>query len=171
MRVNIQQLAEIIGVARSTLAAWIDDGLPYVESGSKGRPWVFSTVDVLPWWAEHKSRRRAAAEVPEGAETYEEAERRKMIAQADKAELDLSKAARLVVPIEEVASIVAAENSRVRSRLLGIPNKVRMMVRSYFGSDRALEEEVVGAVESEILDAMTEIRDPAEMAEARPDEA
>lgn len=166
MRVNIAELAEFFGVSRPTISSWTDAGMPYAEAGSKGRPWSYETADVLPWWAQHKSRRRPAAEVADGQESYEEAERRKMIAQADSAELALAKAARIVVPIDEVTHIVAGENARVRSRLLGIPNKVRMMVRSYFGGDRTVEEEIVGAVEAEILDAMSEIRDPAEMAEA-----
>jgi phage terminase Nu1 subunit (DNA packaging protein) len=152
--------------------------LPYVEGGGKGKPWVYDSAACIEWWAENKYRRKQRGPAPgadpfaeggePGVETYEEAERREKIAKADKAELELAKSARLVVPIAEVADVVAQENARVRSRLLGIPNKVRMQVRTFF-NDRAMEEEVVSTVEAEILDAMTEIREPAEMAEARVD--
>lgn len=181
MRLNIAEAADLFGVSRPTITAWTNDGMPAAEIGSKGKPWVYESTDIIPWYAENKHRRRARAPVPgsdpfaesdgTGRETIEEAERRKMVAQADQAELNLAKAARIVVPIEQVAMVVAAENARVRARLLGIPNKVRMMVRSYFGGDRQLEEEVVGTIEREILDAMTEIREPAEMAEAQLEEA
>jgi phage terminase Nu1 subunit (DNA packaging protein) len=176
---NIAELAEMFGVSRPTISAWTNDGMPAVAIGAKGKPWIYESVDCIAWWAENKFRSKRRAPVPgsdpfaegdgEGRESIEEAERRKMIAQADKAELELAKSARLVVPISEVAAVVAEENSRVRSRLLGIPNEVRMKVRSFFGGDRALEEEIVGGVESTILDAMTEVREPAEMAEARVD--
>lgn len=173
---NIAELADMFGVSRPTITAWTNDGMPAAELGSKGKPWVYETTDCLAWWAENKFRRKTRGPAPgadpfnedgSGRESIEEAERRKMIANADKAELDLAKAARLVVPIEEVAMVVASENARVRSRLLGVPNEVRMKVRSFFGGDRAMEEDVVSGVETTILDAMTEIRDPAEMAEAK----
>lgn len=180
MRVNIAELAEFFGVSRPTITAWTNDGMPYAEAGGKGRSWVYETTECLTWWAENKFRRKQRSPAPganpfeeggDGRETIEEAERRKMVAQADKAELDLAKAARIVVPIDEVTTIVASENSRVRSRLLGVPNEVRMKVRSFLGGNRDLEEEIVGGVESTILDAMTEIRDPAEMAEGNVDDA
>jgi len=169
---NIAEVAELFGVSRPTITAWTNDGMPAREIGSKGKPWVYETADVLPWWAENKHRHKRPAVTAgdplagDGEESIEQAERRKMVAQADKAELDLAKAAKLLVPIADVASVVAEENARVRARLLGIPNAVRMKVRSFFGGDRKLEEDVVGGVEAEILDAMTEIRDPSEMAEA-----
>lgn len=169
MRCNIQELAEIVGVTRPTITNWIDDGLPYVSAGSKGKPWVFETTDVLPWWAENKFRRKARGPVPgtdpfaegEGPESYEEAERRKMIANADKAELELAKAAGRVVEITDVTSIIAEMHVRVRTRLLGMSNQIRMQVRSYLGGDRAAEEQIVGAADGVVADALAEIRDDA----------
>lgn len=178
MRLNIAECADMFGVSRPTITDWTNHDMPAVEIGSKGKPWVYDSVACLEWWAENKWRPKRRAPVPgpdpfaeagDVPESIDEAERRKMIAQADKAELDLAKAAKLVVPIAEVADVVAQENARVRSRLLGIGNKVRMMARSFF-NDREMEEQVVSLVETEILDAMTEIRDPAEMAEARVDD-
>lgn len=171
MRVNIAELAEILDVSRKTIAQWTDDGMPYAEAGSKGKPWVYEVKPCLDWWAENKHRRKRTAAPIAGMnpfdendvrETIEEAERRKMIAQADKSELDLAKAAKLVVPIAEVASTIAEEHTRVRSRLLAIPNDVRMKVRSFFGGDRALEEKIVGGVEQSIFEAMADNREPVE---------
>jgi phage terminase Nu1 subunit (DNA packaging protein) len=167
MRVNIQELADIIGVSRPTITSWIDDGLPYAVAGSKGKPWQFDTADALPWWAENKHRRRSRplpghdpfADPGEGPETIEEAERRKMVANADKAELELAKAAGLVVEIAEVAQVTSEMHARIRTRLLGIGNQIRMQVRAFLGGDRAAEEQVVAAAEGVIADAMAEIRD------------
>lgn len=179
MRVNIGELAEIFGCSRPTITAWTNEGMPATKIGAKGKPWEYDPSACIEWWGENKFRPKRRAPVPgtdpfaeaeDGKETIEEAERRKMVAQADRAELDLAKAARMVVPIADVAAVVAEENARVRSRLLGIPNEVRMRVRSFFGGDRKMEEAVVGGVEATILDAMSEIREPAEMADAHIDD-
>jgi hypothetical protein len=89
----------------------------------------------------------------------EEAERRKMVANADKAELDLAKAAGKVVEIDDVAAAIADMHVTVSTRLRGIGNKVRVRVSAYFGGDKAAEEQVVAAVEEVVSDAMAEIRD------------
>lgn len=166
MRVNRTELADILGISMPTVTAWMGDGLPYVEGGGKGKPFVFETTEVLEWWAENKRRRKASSpannpfEGPgEGEESYEQAERRKMVANADKAELDLAKAAGRVVEIEDVAGVIAEMHVRVRTRLLGIGNKVRVRASAYFGGDKAAEEQIVTAVEEVVTDAIAEIRD------------
>lgn len=169
MKANIAELAEIFDSTRPTIGAWTDAGMPYVQKGSKGVPWIYDVKACIDWWAENKFRRKARGPAPgsdpfaeggEGHESYEEAERREKIAKADKAELELTKSARLVVPIEEVAMVVAEENTRVRSKLLAIPNAVRMKVKSYFGGDREIEERIVGGVEEAIFEALADIREP-----------
>jgi phage terminase Nu1 subunit (DNA packaging protein) len=165
--VNIQELSDIIGVTRPTIVAWIDDGMPYAEAGSKGKPWKFRTEEALPWWAENKFRRPRKATVPggdpfndeDGVESMDAAERRKMIAVADKAELELAKAAGLVVEVAEVATAVAEMHAKVRARLLSIGNQVRVRARAFLGGDREAEEQIVGAVEAVILEAMEQVRD------------
>lgn len=166
MKVNRTELAEILGVSMPTITAWLgeDPPLPYVEGGGKGKPFVFDSVACIDWWAEHKRRRRSTGpsnfdgpgDMPE---TYEEAERRKMIASADKAELELAKAAGRVVEITDVAQAVAEMHVKVRTRLLAIGNKVRVRVTAYFGGDKSAEEAVVSVVEEIVTEAIGEIRD------------
>lgn len=172
MRANIAEIAEILDITRPTVSAWTDEGMPYVQKGSKGIPWTYDVKECIDWYAENKFRRSKRhpgknpfAEPGDGVETIEEADRRKTVAQADKAELELAKAAKLVVPIEEVVRVTAEEHARVRAKLLAIPNSVRMQVRSYFGGDRELEEKIVGGVEQSIFDAMADIREPVEAEE------
>jgi phage terminase Nu1 subunit (DNA packaging protein) len=170
VRVNRTELAEILGKSMPTITAWLGEGLPYLEGGGKGKPFVFDSVDAILWAIENgKFRRQARAPVPgtdpfaEGGgdqpESYDEAERRKMVAQADKSELDLAKAAGRVVEIVDVAAAVAEMNVTVRTRLLGIGNKVRVRVGAFLGGDKAAIEQVVKEVEDVIGDAMAEIRD------------
>lgn len=166
MRVNRTELAEILGISMPTVTAWMGDGMPFIEGGGKGKPFVFETTECLEWWAENKRRRNrpAAASDPfadpsDMPESYDEAERRKMVANADKAELELAKLAGRVVEISDVAAIIAEMHVKVRTRLLGVGNKVRVRVSAYFGGDKAAEEQVVTSVEEVIADAMAEIRD------------
>jgi phage terminase Nu1 subunit (DNA packaging protein) len=169
MRVNRTELAEILGKSMPTITAWIGEGMEYVEGGGKGKPFVFETVDAILWAIENgKFRRQARAPVPgtdpfaeagDAVESYDEAERRKMVAQADSAELALAKAAGRVVEIVDVGAAVAEMNVTVRTRLLGLGNKVRVRVGAYLGGDKAAIEGVVKEVEEVVSDAMAEIRD------------
>jgi phage terminase Nu1 subunit (DNA packaging protein) len=159
MRANIQELAEIFEVSRPTVVSWIDAGMPYAVAGSKAKPWVFDVKPCIDWWAENKFARSRSVTPIDGREPYEEAERREKIAKADKAELELAKAANLVVLIEDVTTLIAEMHVRVRTRLLSISNQVRVQARSFFGDDRAAEEQIVSTVERIVRDAMTEIRD------------
>lgn len=169
MKVNRTQLAEILGCSMPTITSWLGEEppLPYVEGGGKGKPFVFETTECIEWWAENK-RRHSRPKLPSSdpfadpndmPESFDEAERRKMVAQADKAELDLAKAAGMVVEITDVAAVIAEMHVRVRTRLLGVGNKVRVRVTAFFGGDKAAEEAVVTSVEEVIADAMAEIRD------------
>lgn len=166
MKVNRTELAEILGISMPTVTAWMGDGLPYEQGGGKGKPFVFDSVACIEWWAENKRRRPRSdpatdpfADPGEATESYEQAERRKMVANADKAELDLAKSAERVVEIADVAAVIAEMHVKVRTRLLGIGNKVRTRVSAYFGGDRAAQEQIVSAVEEVVADAIAEIRD------------
>jgi phage terminase Nu1 subunit (DNA packaging protein) len=168
MRVNRTELAEIIGKSMPTITAWMGEGMPFVEGGGKGKPFVFETVDCIEWAIDvGKFRRRSKvapgadpfADPADQPESYEEAERRKMVANADKAELELAKLAGKVVEIDDVAAAIADMHVTVRTRLLGLGNKVRVRVSAFFGGDKAAEEQVVAAVEEVVSDAMAEIRD------------
>jgi phage terminase Nu1 subunit (DNA packaging protein) len=45
LRVNRTELAEVLGVSMPTITAWLGEGMPYVEGGGKGKPFVFDTVE------------------------------------------------------------------------------------------------------------------------------
>lgn len=180
MRVNRRQLADILGKSLPTITAWASEGMPCVKPGSKHQEWEFETTEVIPWVAANKLKLkgRGAAKVNhpfaddgDGPETIEEAERRKMVAQADKAEVQVAKEAGILVPISEVASVVAEEHARVRARLLTIPNELRPQVLTFLAEDREAAEQLLAAAEETILEALTEIRSWAPGAEVAPVEA
>lgn len=169
MRVNRQQLAEILGVSKPTISSWIDDGLPWAIQGAKGREWEFETAEVIAWYAEakYKSRDGRAKQnprdnpfVPPGnlGETIEEAQLRKEAALADKHELAAAKEAGLLVPIDEVEAIVVEEHGRVKVRVLSIPNELRPVLLTHLRNDRKAVEQCVRKIEETIHEALEEIR-------------
>jgi phage terminase large subunit GpA-like protein len=113
------------------------------------------------------SRANPFDESGDDPETIEEAERRKMIANADKAEVQVAKEAGILVPISEVMSVVSEEHARVRARLLTIPNELRPAVLTFLAEDREAGEQLLAAAEETILEALSEIRSWAPGGERR----
>jgi hypothetical protein len=149
--------------------------MPSAVQGSKGVEWVFETKDCIEWFARNKIKRKDAAngqdpfaDPADRPETVEEASRRKEIAHADRAEIMVSKEAGLLVPIDEVAAVVAEENARARTRILAIPNEIRPKVLTFLGNDRKAAEQLLGDVEEVITEAMAEIRSWAPGFESEP---
>lgn len=178
--VNRRQLADILGISLPTVTAWVGEGMPFTREGSKSAEWEFETRACIEWFGANKLKARVRspssgkdpfADGSEGSETIEEAERRKMIAQADKAEVQVAKEAGLLVPISEVASVAAEENARVRARLLTIPNDLRPKVLTFLAHDRKAAEQLLTATEEVVLEALSEIRSWAPAAEVAPDDA
>lgn len=159
MLVNRKNLANVFGVTLPTIDAWRDRGMPFVTEGRLGREWEFETRDCIDWWVEQQGRRASVAgSTDPGFESIEEAERRKMIAQADRAEVQVAKEAGILVPISEVASVVAEENARVRARLLTIPNELRPKVLTFLSNDRKAAEQLLTDAEAVLMEALGEIR-------------
>jgi phage terminase Nu1 subunit (DNA packaging protein) len=158
MIVNRRQLANIFGITLPTVDAWRQRGMPYAKEGGLGREWEFDTAACIEWHVEQQSTRLGAAALPDGVESFEHAERRKMIAQADRAEVLVAKDAGLLVPIDEVAAVVAEENARVRARILGIPNELRPKVMTFLAQDRKAAEQLISDAEAIVLEALGEIR-------------
>lgn len=176
MRVNRRQLADILGITLPTVTAWCNAGMPAVVAGSKGVEWVFETKDCVEWYAQNKAKRPTTAvddpfEPGKKAETIEEASRRKEIAHADRAEVQVAKEAGLLVPIAEISAVVMEENARVRARLLTIPNELRPKVLTFLQNDRKAAEQLLSDAETVVLEALGEIRSWAPAAEAEADPA
>lgn len=178
MRVNRKGLSDILGISLPTVTAWVDQGMPFTREGSKSAEWEFDSRECVEWFAANKFKMKARGPAPgedpfneDGTtrETIEEAERRKMIAQADKAEVQVAKEAGLLVPIDEVAATVAEENARVRARLLTLPNELRPKVLTFLAHDRKAAEQLLADAEGVVLEALGEIRSWAPGAETTPE--
>lgn len=155
--------------------------MPSVVQGQKGVEWVFETKDCIEWFARNKIKQQRGsansedpfADPANRPETVEEASRRKEIAHADRAEIMVAKEAGLLVPIDEVAAVVAEENARARTRILAIPNELRPKVLTFLQNDRKAAEQLLTDAEDVIKEAMAEIRSwaPGQEPEPEPDPA
>lgn len=124
--VNQVDLAEILDVSVVTIRAWSKEGMPVVAAGSRGRPAIYNTADVIRW-SEQRSLARVAGDQSAGDKISEdEGRRRKVVADAFLAELKLATERGALVEIEAVGQEVDSLLSKVRTRLLSIPGALAL---------------------------------------------
>lgn len=124
--VNQAELAEIIDVSVVTIRAWSKEGMPVVATGSRGKPAIYNTADVIRW-CEQRSLAKAGGNQNDGEKISEdEGRRRKVVADAFLAELKLATERGALVEIEAVGQEVDSLFSKVRTRLLSIPGALAL---------------------------------------------
>jgi phage terminase Nu1 subunit (DNA packaging protein) len=122
--VNRTELAEVFGVAMTTIDNWVRGGCPVIERGSKGVSWIFNTADVAAW-RESLARSEVAKTADVG---MDELKRRKLAAQTMQAELEFATAKGLVAPVRQFEDALIAVFSKVRARLRQIPPRTALLV-------------------------------------------
>lgn len=125
--VSLVECAAILGVHRNTVTNWINKGMPVVQRAdrNKGQEWQINVADVLAWREEQAAdavRQTYDNLAEDGEITLDEAKRRKILAEAQMAELDLAKARNAVVGIQDIAERIGEEYAEVRQLLLAIPD-------------------------------------------------
>lgn len=148
--VNRNELSEIHGVSLPTISAWVRRGCPAQQKGARGKEWKFDTADVARW-REDQAVQNAIGSA-EGVD-MDEAKRRKTIAEAQMAELDLARARSEVIAIGDVAQIVTDEYASVRARLLEMPGRLAQPL-SIEDDPAQIERELRAAV-TEALEELT----------------
>lgn len=120
---SLTEVAALLGKHRNTISKWIGQGCPYVEKADRdrGKEWQLSLPAVMDW------REKYAVEQAVGDTSkldIDEARRRKTVAEAALAELELSKQRGEVVSLEVVSTVVGDQLSACKARLVAIPTKV-----------------------------------------------
>lgn len=164
--VNRLELAEIFGVAKTTVDAWVRRGCPGAPSRGRGRERLFNTHDVSQWL-----RDEARSEVQEaGPKDETELKLRKLEAETIQAELDLAQARRQVAPIDELERAWAMQSAVIRANIMNVPSRV---VSQLIGeTDEARFKDVLSAELVQALEAAADADidlDPEE--EEEPDAA
>lgn len=115
--------AEIFGVHRNTIAAWVKQGCPFVQRGNKsqGKDWVFDTAEVAQWRAD-KAVRDSVGDTNESSE--DELRRRKLAAETTIAEIDAAKKRGEVALLEEIERIWRDSLLELKARIRLLPSRV-----------------------------------------------
>lgn len=139
MIVDAQQLADIYGVTKNNVYLWIKEGCPVQALGEKGKSkYEFNTRDVFKW---REKRAIKMATLSNDQITKEEAQRRKLSAEAALSELELAKKKGEVAEIEEVERTMSSQFAEVRSSLRKVPE--RCVIRLLGETDEARVKEVI----------------------------
>jgi len=118
--VNRIELADIFGVAKTTVDSWVKRGCPGSPSRGRGVERKFNTRDVSEWL---RDQARAEADKPELLDETE-LKLRKLAAEASLNELELAKQRQLVAPIDEFERARAMENATLRTNIMNVPSRV-----------------------------------------------
>lgn len=150
MQANRNEIARVLGVSLPTITDWIGRGMPVVERGGRGAPWVFDVPACVCWridWELAQQTSRSTKDL-----TLEEAERRQTIADATLKEIKVAEALREVVRVEEVSRLWEGRIIASREAFLGVAARLAPILVGESDQQR-----IEQAIEDEIGRALTEL--------------
>lgn len=179
--VSLQEAARLLGVHRNTLSAWIARGAPTLSAARRadGVAWLVDLGAVMTWRAEQaraeereKAKREAEALRAQLAElsgegpgvAIEESRRRKALAQARMAEVELARQESRFVDADALMAFLTPTLLSVRDRLLRVPNTAGAVIPG-------MTAEQVAELEQLVRDALTEIAEEGEAVKRAADQA
>lgn len=127
--VSLKELASFLDRDRNTVTKWLDHGLPYVEKADRdlGKAWSFDTAEVVRW-LEKRAADATAEKLGEGSvdgrTSEDEAKRRRAVALAVVAEIDMLERLHSVVPVSAVLDLWAKDYAEIKGRMMTIPDAV-----------------------------------------------
>lgn len=126
--VSVKQAATLLNRDRNTVQKWLDRGCPFVTKGDRalGIAWELDLADVVKWLEERAGENAAEkfASSTGGQVSEDEAKRRKALAQAVVAELDMLERLDTIVLKSDVLDLIAAYYGEIKSKLMSIADTV-----------------------------------------------
>ncbi len=119
--VDRNTLSVALGIAENTVLARVREGMPYVQRGSRGRPWQFDIAECVAWDRDRAVKK--ATGVVKGDETDAMLNRRLLTARVKREEIEAAKVAEEVVPVDEVETAVVSAFTGVRQAMLALPER------------------------------------------------
>ncbi len=123
--VNQTELTKLFGFSAVTVRTWERRGCPVVTKGRKGSAAVYNTADVVKW---REQQAAGAAAGDDNSVDEAEGKRRKVVAEARLAELELAREEGALVEIDAFAAEVGSVLARVRAGLLAIPGSLALLL-------------------------------------------
>ena len=119
-KLNLVATAKILNVSPYTIRKWVQEGMPYVEGGEGSHADRFIIADILQWHID----RGGAGDIDEKTMSKAEAQRRREVAIALSAELDLAVKREQLVVIDDLMVEFQAALIEVRAALASQPNRL-----------------------------------------------
>lgn len=151
MKLNRQEMADLLAVDPTTLDRWVRQGCPVIEKAGKGRPASFEAGAVVRWYAAReadKALESAEAEIAD--EALEEWRRRKVAAEAQLRELELARSKGEVVSADHVMR--SMRDTLVGGREYVVRHTPGRIARRVIGE--TVEHKIRTACEDEIRQAL-----------------
>lgn len=113
-------LAEVFGVALTTVDSWVKKGCPVVVRGhGKGQEWKFNTAQISSW-LQDEAVYRATCGIPDD---LEELKLREQKAKTELTELELAKKKGEVALIAEFERAQAMVFAAIRANIMNVPQR------------------------------------------------
>ncbi|MEM5542925.1 terminase small subunit [Sulfitobacter sp. AS92] len=113
---NRTEMADHLGISMPTLDDWIRRGCPVVERGGRGKAWSFNSAEVREW-RDDDIRSQASGAVNS---SIEDLKKRKLAAETEQAELDLSRDRNELVPVEQYQRALIKAFGEVRAGMRNV---------------------------------------------------
>ena len=125
--VTLVGLCLVTGMTSYEIKDLIEKGLPHI--GGKGRSYVFNTAEVIQFKIKHdaatlREEYESFGELEEGKMSLNEAKRRREVATALKAELELANERKQVANIDDLAALFSDALINVRANLVSMPSRL-----------------------------------------------
>ena len=114
-----QEIADLFGVAETTVDNWVRRGCPVITRGSKGRAWEINTVAVSDWLRQRDLEQATGNNLND----EQELKRRKLAAETQKAEMEMLKAKGELVPLRQLERALANTFAELKTNMRNIPRR------------------------------------------------
>ena len=113
-------LADVFGVALTTVDSWVKKGCPVVVRGhGKGQEWKFNTAQISSW-LQDEAVDRAIGDIPDD---MDELKLRKQKAETELAELELAEKKGEVALIAEFERAQSMVFAAIRANIMNVPQR------------------------------------------------
>lgn len=151
---NMAGVALLFGVTPKSITKWVGLGMPC--SGGNGRAYAFDSAACMKWKMEYEISRVIKENIPEEDQikvSLNEARRRKELASALKAELELANELAQVANIEDLMENFTEALINIRAKLVSMSSRLSGVL------SHQDEENVGKLLDNEVADMLEELSD------------
>jgi phage terminase Nu1 subunit (DNA packaging protein) len=151
MKLTRAEVADLLGIAHTTVDARVRRGMPYEQRGERGKAWVFDSAAVIAWERE-QAVKNAVGDTNQADEA--ELKRRKLAAETTVAEIEAAKARGLVAELDVIEREWSSAFAEFAARVMQVPSRAAPQL---LGLDA--EREIKAVLKDELEEALKTLGD------------